>query len=146
MRLALASDHAGYILKDALLARLREAGHEAIDLGGGPERSDYPAAGASVGRAVAEGSAERGILVCGSGIGVSIAANKVPGIRAAVVNEPLSAKLAREHNDLNVLCLGERLIGSEMAWAIVEAFLATPHAGGRHAERVRQIAGLEASC
>lgn len=145
MRIALASDHAGYILKDALASRLREAGHDISDLGGGPERIDYPSVGQAVGLAVAKGRAERGILVCGSGIGVSIAANKVHGVRAAVVGEPLSARLAREHNDLNVLCLGERLIGPEMAWAIVETFLATPHAGGRHAERVRQIADLEAS-
>lgn len=145
MRIAIASDHAGHCLKDVLAERLRAEGHTVMDLGGNSDRSDYPEPAAAVGRAVADGHAERGILVCGSGIGVSIAANKVPGVRAAVVGEPLSARLAREHNDLNVLCMGERLIGAEMAFEIVNVFLKTPHAGGRHAARVAQICELDGS-
>lgn len=144
MNIAIASDHAGYKLKNELAERLRAAGHDVSDLGGSAERSDYPSAGAAVGRAVASGQAERGVLVCGSGIGVAIAANKIPGIRATVVAEPVSARLCREHNDCNVIALGERLIGPEMAWICVETFLNTPAATeGRHAERVRQISELE---
>ena len=144
MKIAIASDHAGYRMKDELVVRLRAAGHDVIDLGGSADRSDYPAAGAAVGHTVAGGRAERGVLVCGSGIGVSIAANKIKGIRATVVSEPVSARLSREHNDCNVIAVGERLVGPEMAWICVETFLATP-AGteGRHAERVRQISELE---
>lgn len=143
MRIAIASDHGGYQLKDLLAARLKEAGHEVTDLGGSAERSDYPAPAAAVGRAVTEGAADRGVLVCGSGIGVSIAANKIKGIRAAMVSEPLSARLSREHNDANVVCLGERMIGPEMAWEIVQVFLKTEHQGGRHTVRVGQIGELE---
>lgn len=143
MRIAIASDHGGYQLKDLLAARLKEAGHEITDLGGSAERSDYPAPAAAVGRAVTEGAADRGVLVCGSGIGVSIAANKIKGIRAAMVSEPLSARLSREHNDANVVCLGERMIGPEMAWEIVQVFLKTEHQGGRHTVRVGQIGELE---
>ena len=144
MKIAMASDHAGHKLKGELADRLREAGHEVEDLGGGPERSDYPGMAERVGRAVAGGGAERGVLVCGSGIGVAIAANKVPGIRAATIGEPVSARLSREHNDLNVICLGERLIGPEMAWECVRIFLETDHSTeGRHATRVAQIADLE---
>ena len=144
MKIAMASDHAGHKLKGELAERLRQAGHEVQDLGGGPEKSDYPGMAQLVGQAVAHGRAERGVLVCGSGIGVSIAANKVPGVRAATIAEPLSARLAREHNDLNVLCLGERLIGPEMAWECTRVFLETAHSTeGRHSTRVAQIADLE---
>lgn len=144
MKIAMASDHAGYKLKAELAERLRQAGHDVQDLGGSAERSDYPGMGQLVGQAVASGQAERGVLVCGSGIGIAIAANKVPGVRAATISEPLSARLAREHNDLNVLCLGERIIGPEMAWECTQVFLATAHSTeGRHAVRVAQIADLE---
>ncbi len=144
MKIAIASDHAGYRLKDELAERLRAAGHDVTDLGGSADRSDYPTAGAAVGRTVASGHAERGVLVCGSGVGVSIAANKINGIRATVVAEPVSARLCREHNDCNVIAIGERLVGPEMAWICVETFLNTPAATeGRHAERVRQISELE---
>lgn len=144
MQIAIASDHAGYRLKDELVGRLRIAGHEVLDLGGGAERSDYPVAAEAVGRAVSGGEAERGVLVCGSGIGVAIAANKVPGIRAATIGEPVSARLCREHNDVNVICLGERLIGPEMAWECVRVFLDTDHAtDGRHSVRVAQISQIE---
>jgi ribose 5-phosphate isomerase B len=143
MRIALAADHAGYQLKDELAAWLREAGHEVLDLGtNGPESVDYPEYGAKLARAVGAGEAERGIAICGSGIGISIAVNRDPRCRCARVDDPLSAELAREHNDANVLAMGGRLIGSDMAKACVAAFLGTQFAGGRHQRRVEQLSKL----
>ena len=143
MRIAFAADHAGYELKDALIAWLREAGHEAIDLGtNGPESVDYPDFGARLARAIAAGEAERGIAVCGSGIGISIAVNRNPACRCARVDDPLSAQLAREHNDANVLAFGGRLIGPDMAKACVLAFLGTDFSGGRHQRRVDQLSHI----
>src|SRR3954447_19557136 len=140
MRIALAADHAGYVLKDELATWLREQGHDVIDLGtNGPESVDYPKYGAELARAVADGDAERAIAVCGSGIGISIAVNREPACRCARVDDPLSAALAREHNDANVLALGARLIGADMAKACVAAFLGTGFAGGRHQRRVDQL-------
>jgi ribose 5-phosphate isomerase B len=140
MRIALAADHAGYLLKDDLARWLGEQGHEVIDLGtNGPESVDYPEYGKKLARAVASGDAERGIAVCGSGIGISIAVNREPRCRCARVDDPLSAQLAREHNDANVLAMGARLIGSDMAKACVAAFLETNFAGGRHQHRVDQL-------
>ena len=140
MRIALAADHAGYLLKDELAGWLREQGHEVTDLGtNGPESVDYPEYGARLAHAVASDDAERGIAVCGSGIGISIAVNREPRCRCARVDDPLSAQLAREHNDANVLALGARLIGSDMARACVAAFLGTQFAGGRHQRRVDQL-------
>ena len=137
MRIAFAADHAGYLLKDELARWLGEQGHEIIDLGtNGPESVDYPQFGERVAKAVASGEAERGIAICGSGIGISIAVNRNPKCRCARVSDPLSAELAREHNDANVLALGARLIGSDMAKACVLAFLDTDFAGGRHQRRV----------
>ena len=137
MRIALSADHAGYELKDLLAAWLAEEGHQIIDLGtNGPESVDYPDFGARLGRAIASGDADRGIAVCGSGIGIAIAANRNPGCRCAQVNEPLSATLARTHNDANAIALGSRLIGLDMAKACVTAFLATQFEGGRHQRRV----------
>jgi ribose 5-phosphate isomerase B len=142
-RIALAADHAGYILKDELAAWLREAGHEVTDLGtNSPESVDYPEYGARLARAVGSGEAERGIAVCGSGIGIAIAINRFPECRCAQVNEPLSAELARTHNDANVIALGARLIGSDMARACVSAFLSADFAGGRHQRRVDQLSSL----
>lgn len=143
MRIALAADHAGYQLKDELAAWLREAGHQVADLGTkGPESVDYPSFGARLAEAVADGEAERGIAVCGSGIGISIAANRNPACRCARVDDPLSAALAREHNDANAIALGARLVGPDMAKAIVNAFLSTDFAGGRHQRRVDQLSTL----
>jgi ribose 5-phosphate isomerase B len=143
MRIALAADHAGYELKDGLAAWLREAGHEIIDLGtNGPESVDYPQFGAKLAAEVASGRAERGIAVCGSGIGISIAVNREPKCRCARVDDPLSARLAREHNDANVLAIGARLIGHDMARECVIAFLGTDFAGGRHQRRVDQLSHL----
>jgi ribose 5-phosphate isomerase B len=143
MRIAVAADHAGYLLKDELAAWLRDAGHEVSDLGtNGSESVDYPQFGAKLAETIADGSADRGIAVCGSGIGISIAVNRNPACRCARVSEPLSAALAREHNDANVLALGARLIGSDMAKACVQAFLGTEFAGGRHQRRVDQLSKL----
>ncbi len=143
MRVALAADHAGYELKDQLAAWLREAGHEVIDLGtNGPESVDYPDFGARLARAIAAGEAERAIAVCGSGIGISIAVNRNPACRCARVDDPLSARLAREHNDANVIAFGARLIGSDMAKACILAFLDTPFSGGRHQRRLDQLSHL----
>jgi ribose 5-phosphate isomerase B len=143
MRIALAADHAGYLLKDELARWLAEQGHDVNDLGtNGPESVDYPEYGAALARAIASGDAERGIAVCGSGIGISIAINREAKCRCARVDDPLSAELAREHNDANVLALGGRLIGSDMAKACVAAFLDTSFAGGRHQRRVDQLSQL----
>jgi len=140
MRIALSADHAGYELKDQLATWLRETGHEVIDLGtNGPESVDYPDYGARLGRAVASGDADRGIAICGSGIGIAIAANRNPGCRCAQANEPLSAALARTHNDANAIALGARLIGLDMAKACVTAFLTTDFEGGRHQRRVDML-------
>ena len=143
MRIAFAADHAGYELKDALIAWLREAGHAAIDLGtNGPESVDYPDFGARLARAIESGEAERGIAVCGSGIGISIAVNRNPACRCARVDDPLSAQLAREHNDANVLAFGGRLIGPDMAKACILAFLDTSFTGGRHQRRVDMLSAI----
>lgn len=141
MRIALSADHAGYELKDLLADWLRADGHDIIDLGtNGPESVDYPRYGAVLAEALADGRAERGITVCGSGIGVAIAANRNPACRCAQVAEPLSASLARQHNDANAIALGARLIGPEMAKACVTAFLTSDFLGGRHQRRVDQLA------
>ena len=140
MRIALAADHAGYLLKDELASWLKDQGHEVADLGtNGPESVDYPRYGALLAEAIASGRAERGIAVCGSGIGISIAVNRNAKCRCARVDDPLSAQLAREHNDANALALGGRLIGTDMAKACVSAFLETSFAGGRHERRVEQL-------
>ena len=143
MRIALAADHAGYELKDELAVWLREAGHDIIDLGtNGPESVDYPQYGKKLAEEIASGRAERGIAVCGSGLGISMAINRNPACRCARVDDPLSARLAREHNDANVLAMGARLIGHDMARTCVTAFLGTDFAGGRHQRRVDQLSHL----
>jgi ribose 5-phosphate isomerase B len=140
MRIAIASDHAALELKAALAGWLRDEGHAVDDLGPHDGASvDYPDYGYRLADAIASGAAERGIALCGSGIGISIAVNRNPACRCARVDEPLSAALAREHNDANVIALGARLIGIEMAKACVAAFLATPFGGGRHAPRVEKL-------
>ncbi len=143
MKIALAADHAGFAVKDEIAAWLREQGHDVADLGtNGTESVDYPEFGTRLANAVATGAAEFGIAVCGSGIGISIAVNRNPKCRCARVDEPVSAALAREHNDANVLALGGRLVGSDMAKACVAAFLGTDFAGGRHQRRVDQLSSL----
>lgn len=141
MKISIGSDHAGYLLKDHIKSYLLDKGHELIDEGtNGPESVDYPDFGKAVGERVASGEAEKGIVICGSGIGISIAANKVQGIRCALVSEPLSAKLCRQHNDTNVLAMGARLTGQQMAEEIVDVFLSTDFEGGRHQRRVDKLA------
>jgi ribose 5-phosphate isomerase B len=141
---AIASDHAGFILKSQLKEDLIEAGHTLVDLGADSTDSvDYPDFGFAMGNAIESGDAEFGILVCGSGIGISIAANRNPAVRAAVVSNSLTAKLARQHNDANVVCFGERLIGSEVARDAMQAFLETDFEGGRHARRVDMLAATK---
>lgn len=140
MRIALASDHAAIELKADLRDWLIELGHEVADLG--PETTDsvdYPDFGYKLASVVADGTAERGIALCGSGIGISMSVNRNPNVRCALVSEPLSASLSREHNDANCLALGARLIGIEMAKACVIAFLETEFAGGRHQRRVDKL-------
>ncbi len=137
---ALGADHAGVGLKDELVAHLEAQGLKVLDLGThGPDRVDYPDFGAAVGRAVANGEADLGVAVCGSGLGICMAANKVPGIRAATVHDATSARLTRQHNDANVICLGERLTGVEVAKDAVDAWLGAEFEGGRHAGRVDKL-------
>jgi ribose 5-phosphate isomerase B len=139
-RIAIASDHAAVELKAALAEHMRSLGHEVIDLGPeGAASVDYPDYGYKLAEAIASGEASKGIAICGSGIGISIAVNRHPAARAALVSEPLSAGLAREHNDANVLALGARLIGVEMAKACIEAFLSTGFGGDRHLRRVEKL-------
>ncbi len=140
MKLVIASDHGGFSLKQEIIKFLESNNFIIEDLG--PYNSDsvdYPDYAGLVAKRVAEGSADRGILVCGTGIGMAIAANKFKGIRAAAINDLLSARLSREHNNLNVLCLGGRVLGTTLAEEIVLTFLKTPFAGGRHEKRVNKI-------
>ncbi len=140
MTIALGADHAGFEYKDRIAALLRERGYSLIDFGTHDATPvDYPQYGFAVAEAVASGQAERGIVICGSSIGIAIAANKVPGVRCAPVAEPYSAELARRHNNANVLALAERLTGWEMVERILDIFLSTPFDGGRHAARVEQL-------
>ncbi len=141
MRVAIASDHAAVALKAVLADWLRAAGHDVLDLGtDGSASVDYPDYGFAVAEALADGRAERGVALCGSGIGIAIAANRHPACRCAHVSEPLSARLARTHNDANAIALGARLIGEEMAKACLDAFLTTDFEGGRHQRRVDKLA------
>ena len=145
VRIAIGADHAGFDLKETLRQALAEDGHEIIDVGTYDRSScDYPDFAVRVGEAVASGRVDRGILICGTGIGMAIAANKVPGVRAACCSEPLSARLTRQDNDSNVLTLGARLIGPVMALEIARVWLETPFAGGRHRARVEKIQALDA--
>ena len=139
-RIAIASDHAAIELKTALAAWLAEQGHEVLDLGTATEASvDYPDFGYRLARAIENGDADRGVALCGSGVGISIAVNRNPAARCARVSEPLSAALAREHNDANVIALGARLTGIDMAKACLSAFLSTEFGGGRHRRRVDKL-------
>ncbi len=146
MRIAVGSDHAGYALKTRIADHLAAAGHDVLDLGtdSGDVPVDYPLFGRAVGLSVASDRAERGVCVCGTGMGIGIAANKVSGIRAAVAHDSTTATLARRHNDANVLCLGERTTGSAEAIDAVDAFFSTGFDGGRHQRRIDLIAGYDA--
>jgi ribose 5-phosphate isomerase B len=140
MRIAIASDHAAVDLKAELRDYLTGLGHDVADLGpANADRVDYPDYGYKLAQAVASGQAERAVALCGSGIGISIAVNRHPALRCALVTEPLSAALAREHNDANAIAMGARLTGPDMAKACLDAFLSTDFAGGRHAGRVEKL-------
>lgn len=137
---AVGSDHAGFALKEELAKHLVGRGLEVVDVGThSTDRVDYPDFGEAVGRAVVTGRAQLGVAVCGSGIGICMAANKVPGVRAATVHDATSARLSREHNDANVICLGERLTGPQVALDAVDAWLGAEFEGGRHAGRVAKL-------
>ena len=139
-RIAVGADHAGFGYKGMIAEHLRTLGHEVVDFGTySTDPVDYPLIGFKVGEAVANGECHRGVLVCGSSLGVAIAANKVKGVRAAPVAEPYSAKLSRQHNDCNVICFAERLTGWEMVRECLEVWLSTGAEGGRHERRVREI-------
>ncbi|HEX3795664.1 MAG TPA: RpiB/LacA/LacB family sugar-phosphate isomerase [Acidimicrobiales bacterium] len=145
MRVAFGSDHAGFTLKELLKAEVSGLGHQVSDLGttNGEDSVDYPDFGAAVGRAVAAGDADLGVCTCGSGIGIGMAANKIPGIRAAVIHDVTTATLAREHNHANVVCLGSRTTGSTVAVQALLAFFAASEVPGRHDGRIAKLADLD---
>ena len=146
MRIAIGADHAGYRLKETIKSHLIDSGFAVEDVGTDQDASvDYPDVAAAVGGRVVPGACDRGILVCGTGIGMAMAANKVDGVRAAAAGDLESARLSREHNDANVLALGARITPPDLALAIVRLFLETPFAGGRHQRRVDKIMALEGS-
>ena len=146
MKIAIASDHGGYDYKQELIPYIESLGHQVLDLGcHGPASVDYPDYGTPCAQAVARGEADRGVVICGTGIGISISANKVPGIRCALCTDPVMARLTREHNDANMLAMGGRIIGIELAKGIVQAFLSTEFSGGRHKTRIDKIAQYEAN-
>ena len=144
MKIAIGADHAGFSLKEKLRLKLAEEGYEVVDFGtGGPESCDYPDFAQSVGRDVAQGRSDRGILVCSTGIGMAMAANKVDGVRAAPAQNDDEVKFTRQHNDANVLTLGAKYMDAPRAMELIDIFLKTEFAGGRHARRVAKIAQLE---
>jgi ribose 5-phosphate isomerase B len=145
MRIALGSDHAGYRYKELFKAALTQDGHEVEDFGAETDAvpADYTVVSEAIARAVAEGRAERGVIVAGSGNGEAIVANKIHGVRASVCNDLYTAELARRHNDANVLCVGQRVMGEPVAMKILEIWMSTPFDGGRHVGRIENISGLE---
>jgi len=146
MRIAIGCDHRGFSAKTKLMELISKLGHEVTDFGAfGNDSCDYPDIAAQVGRKVGAGEADRGILICGSGIGMCIAANKIPGVRAAPCHDDLTAEMSRRHNDLNVLCLSADMLGERLIDRLVEVWLTTQFEGGRHLKRIEKIAELEAS-
>lgn len=144
MKIGIANDHAAVDMKNEIVAYLEEKGHEVVNYGTNTYDScNYPEFGEKIGRAVASGEVEKGIAICGSGLGISLAANKVKGVRACLCSEPYTAKMSREHNDANVLAFGARVIGIEMAKMIVDTWLETEFLGGRHQTRVDMIMDIE---
>lgn len=144
MKIAVASDHRGYQVKARIVAQVSELGHETIDMGPlTPEIVDYPDFGAKGARAVSDGQADRAILICGSGIGMSIVANKFDGVRAALCHDELTAEMSRRHNDANVLCLSADLLGERLTSRMIEIWLETAFEGGRHARRIGKITEVE---
>ena len=144
MRIAIGTDHRGFSIREKVVQLVQKLGHEAIDTGTfSPDAVDYPDIAADVARRVSHGEADRGILVCGTGLGMCIAANKFPGVRAAPCHDDLTAEMSRRHNDSNVLCLSADLLGERLIDHMIEIWLNTPFEGGRHARRVDKITGLE---
>jgi len=140
MKIAIGSDHGGFELKEKIRSLLIELGHDVRDLGcHSPDSVDYPIQGHKVAKSVASGQCERGILVCGTGIGMSIVANRIPGIRATLCHDLFTARMSREHNDSNILCMGGRVIGPDLAEEMVKVWLMTPFKGGRHSRRINMI-------
>ncbi|MDD7411656.1 MAG: ribose 5-phosphate isomerase B [Eubacteriales bacterium] len=143
MKIAIGCDHGGYALKLAVKKHLEEKGYEVVDYGcHSTESVDYPVYGEKVGRAVAGGECELGVLICGTGIGISLAANRVKGVRAAVCSEPYSAEMTRRHNNANIIAFGARVVGEGTAMTIVDAFLGAQFEGGRHARRVDMLEAI----
>ncbi len=145
MKIGFGCDHAAIDLKNELLEHLQAAGHTCVDFGGYDKnvKINYPEPALAVAEAIMRGEIDKGVLICGTGIGISLAANKVPGIRAAVCGDPFSAKMASQHNNANIVALGARVVGNELAKMIVDSFLATEFEGGRHALRVDMITDIE---
>lgn len=144
MRIAIGSDHRGFLLKSRLIEYLQQQGHQIVDQGtNGSDSCDYPDYAQAVAESVSNQNAERGILICGTGIGMAIAANKVPGVRAAPVQDELTAEMSRRHNDLNVLCLSADMLGQKNIENMVDVWLKTEFEGGRHARRVEKISQIE---
>lgn len=144
MKIVMGSDHAGYELKEAVKAKLEGEGFEIMDVGCySTESVDYPKYGHAVGKAVASGEADKGIAICGSGIGISIAANKVPGIRAALVTSVWQAEMTKMHNDANVLCMGGRVVDEKLAFEMVDAWLNAEFMGDKHLRRINEIEDLD---
>lgn len=144
MKIGIANDHAAVEMKNEIVAYLESKGHEVVNYGTDSHEScNYPEFGEKIGRAVASGEVEKGIAICGSGLGISLAANKVKGVRACLCSEPYTAKMSREHNDANILAFGARVIGIEMAKMIVDTWLETEFLGGRHQTRVDMIMEIE---
>jgi len=147
MKIAIGADHAGFSLKHRLRDKLKDSGHEVVDFGTWSEEAcDYPDFALAVAQAVARGDADRGVLVCSTGVGMAIAANKVAGVRAALAAHPDEVRMSRAHNDANVLTLGAKYTDEKTAGAMVDLFLATPYEGGRHARRVAKISEIEHNC
>jgi ribose 5-phosphate isomerase B len=144
LKIAIGNDHVGLLSKPAIKDYVSELGYQVIDVGtNSAERTDYPIYGEKVGKLVASGQADLGIVICGTGVGISLAANKVNGIRAVVCSDPYTAKLSREHNNTNILAFGSRVIGTELAKMIVKEWLGTKFIGGRHARRVAMLSDIE---
>ena len=144
MRIGIGNDHVAIELKKTIKEHLEQQGYEVVDFGtNSPERFDYPISGYKVGKAVASGDVDLGVLICGTGVGISLAANKVQGIRACVCSDPYSAKLSREHNNTNIIAFGARVIGQELAKMIVDEWLSATFEGGRHQRRIDMLAEIE---
>lgn len=144
MRIGIGNDHVAIELKNTIKEHLEQQGYEVVDFGtNSPERFDYPISGYKVGEAVASGDVDLGVLICGTGVGISLAANKVHGIRACVCSDPYSAKLSREHNNTNIIAFGARVVGPELAKMIVDEWLGATFQGGRHQRRIDMLAEIE---